>query len=306
MADPRMTKLNTFTSQIHGKDIPSNLRIDGTLPSGFTVLILGASEGIGEHIAIQYGAVSATRIILTARRREILEETRNRLQRSVASGTTVDIATCDISSASSIEELAAHAQSLTGGRLDCVIVNAAYAPPITLKTHLDQPADVQRAFDVNAIGTFHAAHFFIPMLLASEAGQGAKQFIAIGSMASQIRRGIIANMGYCVSKMAQQRMIEYIAEQYADQGLWTVAVHPGAVNTSMAKGNTPEAFIPYLTDDVALCGHFCVWLSRNVMAEKLSWLNGRFVSATWDVDELVSKEREIVGSDLLKFTIALD
>ena len=56
-----------------------------------------------------------------------------------------------------------------------------------------------------------------------------------------------------------------------------------------------------LTDDVGLCGAFCVWLSR----EKRMWLNGRLVSATWDVDELVGKKDEIVAEDLLKIGFRL-
>ena len=50
------------------------------------------------------------------------------------------------------------------------------------------------------------------------------------------------------------------------------------------------------TDDVGLCGAFCVWLSR----EKRAWLNGRLVSATWDVDELVEKRAKIEQEDLMK------
>lgn len=53
-----------------------------------------------------------------------------------------------------------------------------------------------------------------------------------------------------------------------------------------------------LTDDVGLCGAFCVWLSR----EKRMWLNGRLLSAKWDVDELLEKENKIVEQDLLKFS----
>lgn len=52
-----------------------------------------------------------------------------------------------------------------------------------------------------------------------------------------------------------------------------------------------------LTDDVGLCGAFCVWLSQ----EKRLWLNGRFLSATWDVDQLVEKKSRIEEEDLLKF-----
>ena len=59
----------------------------------------------------------------------------------------------------------------------------------------------------------------------------------------------------------------------------------------MARGNTPEAFIPYLVDDVALCGAWIVWLASQ--RRDLQWLTGRLVSATWDADELVGKRSEI-------------
>jgi hypothetical protein len=51
-----------------------------------------------------------------------------------------------------------------------------------------------------------------------------------------------------------------------------------------------------LTDDAGLCGAFCVWLSH----EKKMWLNGRLISATWDVNELSEKRDQIESEDLLK------
>jgi hypothetical protein len=56
-----------------------------------------------------------------------------------------------------------------------------------------------------------------------------------------------------------------------------------------------------LTDDVGLCGAFCVWLSK----EKRMWLNGRLVSATWDVDELLESRAKIEEGDLLKIGFRL-
>lgn len=52
------------------------------------------------------------------------------------------------------------------------------------------------------------------------------------------------------------------------------------------------------TDDVGLCGAFCVWLSR----EKRSWLNGKLTSAKWDVDELLEHKDKIESEGLLKLT----
>jgi hypothetical protein len=57
-----------------------------------------------------------------------------------------------------------------------------------------------------------------------------------------------------------------------------------------------------LTDDVGLCGAFCVWLSQ----ERRMWLNGRLVSAKWDDDELVQKKGKIEEQDLLKFGLRID
>jgi hypothetical protein len=52
---------------------------------------------------------------------------------------------------------------------------------------------------------------------------------------------------------------------------------------------------------VGLCGAFCVWLSK----EKRMWLNGRLVSATWDVDELLESRAKIEEGDLLKIGFRL-
>ena len=56
-------------------------------------------------------------------------------------------------------------------------------------------------------------------------------------------------------------------------------------------------------DGVELCGAFCVWLTKDVK-EKL-WLSGRWISATWDTEELITRKDDIVKKDLLKARIAL-
>ena len=46
-----------------------------------------------------------------------------------------------------------------------------------------------------------------------------------------------------------------------------------------------------LTDGAELCGVSCVWLTKDA-SEKL-WFGGRFVSATWDAEELTARRGEI-------------
>ena len=40
--------------------------------------------------------------------------------------------------------------------------------------------------------------------------------------------------------------------------------------------------------------------------ERRAWLAGRYLSANWDMDELMSKKDEIVEKDLLKFKMRFE
>jgi hypothetical protein len=56
-----------------------------------------------------------------------------------------------------------------------------------------------------------------------------------------------------------------------------------------------------LTDEPGLCGGFVVWLSSKDRA----WLNGRYVSATWDVETLEGMRKEIEDGDKLKLKMVV-
>lgn len=46
--------------------------------------------------------------------------------------------------------------------------------------------------------------------------------------------------------------------------------------------------------EVDLAGHFAVWLASH----EATFLNGKFVCANWDVDELIARKDEFEKSDL--------
>jgi hypothetical protein len=56
-----------------------------------------------------------------------------------------------------------------------------------------------------------------------------------------------------------------------------------------------------IVDSLELPGGFVAWLTKG----ERTWLNGRYVSATWDVDELLAKKQEIVDGDLLKMKLMI-
>lgn len=51
-----------------------------------------------------------------------------------------------------------------------------------------------------------------------------------------------------------------------------------------------------LIDTPELAAGFIVWLTKG----QRTWLSGRYLSATWDVDELESMKDDIVQNDKLK------
>ena len=73
------------------------------------------------------------------------------------------------------------------------------------------------------------------------------------------------------------------------------SIHPGAVATELGLG-MPEQMHSVLNDKPELAGDMMVWLT----AERRDWLAGRYVSVTWDAEELLKKREKIVKEDLLK------
>ncbi len=56
-----------------------------------------------------------------------------------------------------------------------------------------------------------------------------------------------------------------------------------------------------MVDTPELCGGFTVWLTKGAR----TWLEGRYVSATWDVTKLESMKEEIVAGDKLKLKMVI-
>lgn len=259
-SDPRVSAIDNFTRTTHStpnRTLRASLSLPSTLhrqqqPSpSFTVAILGASRGIGAGIALSYARAGATTLVLAARNTAQLASVAAQV-RDVNPHCAVCVRACDVANPTSVRALARFVgdEELGGGAetgegkekaLDVLVLNAGYSGHVELEVTGGDAEDGQwaQAFAVNALGTYHAAHYFVPLLLRGGA-RGA--FCVVGSIAGCIRRGIIANSKYCISKMAQVRIVEHVAEQFGGKGLLAVAVHPGAVETTMAMESAPEEF----------------------------------------------------------------
>lgn len=159
-----------------------------SLPPGYTVLITGAGRGIGQYIALAYASAGASAIVITSRTGADLDFVEEQLK-DVASKAGRDIKVTTVVADSSEEQpfkgLKLLIDSEYGGRLDCLVNNAAvigsnsgFGPHIT-ETDADEMAFI---FKVNYLGPYYAMKHLLPAVLKSE----SKTVINISSIASSM------------------------------------------------------------------------------------------------------------------------
>ena len=153
--------------------------------------------------------------------------------------------------------------------------------------------------NVNVKGPYLISRACIPLLLKGD----QKTLVTISSVGAHcVGPGLSA---YQPSKLAVLRLTEFVAKEYADQGVIAFSVHPGNILTDMLGGGEgmDEALKAVFTETTELCADSLVYLTK----ERREWLSGRYVNCTWDLPELVSeaKRKQIVDGDLLKVRLAV-
>ncbi|PVH95778.1 NAD(P)-binding protein [Periconia macrospinosa] len=289
----------TFTSKLHSAPTPKlkSLKLSGP----FVVVVTGASRGIGAETAKTFARAGATGIIITATSlSNALISTKKEIE-TISPTIKVTALDADVSDPESALKILEAVKSEHSGRLDVLINNAAIVSTNPTAYNGDNLAAIDTSqfvdpFTVNVIGKLATIKALMPLLLATN---GAKTIINMTSAASQFASN--GALGYNLSQLVTNRLTEAIAESYGSRGVLAYGVHPGIVPTMPRPIGEPEGGKLFAVDDVGLCGPFLLWLVQ----ERREWLSGRYVSANWDVDELVSKKDVIVREDKLKMRMVV-
>ena len=262
--------------------------------SGKTVFVTGASRGIGQATALAFAQAGAKAIYITARSKQALEETKTKIT-AANPKTRCAYMVCDVTDADQVK--AAIEDCVTQfGSIDVADTNAGYLD----KWGKIGESDISswwRSWEVNVKGTYYVVRYALPYLIASARKHSAKgstggHLILISSVGAQLLTPGASD--YQTSKHAINRLCEFINLDHAEDGLKCFAIHPGGVPTTLAK-NMPEAIHPSLVDRPELAAGFIVWLCSG----QADWATGRYLSANWDVDELLQMKDQIIRGDLL-------
>jgi hypothetical protein len=235
-------------------DLPDPLslfRLDGR-----TVIVTGASSGLGDRFARVAHAVGAT-VVVAARRADRLEALCGRLERAIA-------VPADLSVSSDRERLIEAVVEATG-RIDVLVNNAGIGHKVAVE---DESLDTFRdAMELNVTAGWHLSKLVAPHMIAT----GGGSIVNVASMLGHIGSTPVKQAHYCASKGAVVNLTRELALQWARKGIRVNALCPGWFPSEMTAGmdtdegsqafirtNTP---IPRMGDAHELDGAFLLLAS---------------------------------------------
>lgn len=188
-----------------------------------TVLITGASRGIGLEFARQYRAAGWHTIAACRKPGDA----------KALAGVGAEVRALDVTDAKQIQALAA---GLAGRPIDVLINNAGvYGPREVVQGQV--PADAwSEVFRVNTI----APRALSESLLANVAASGRKTIVAISSgMGSLAKTDVGRAYIYRSSKAALNMAMRTLAFEVRERGVTVALFHPGWVKTDMGTKDAP-------------------------------------------------------------------
>lgn len=206
--------------------------------AGKTVLITGASYGIGECLAEALAQTNA-HLLLVSRTRDKLEDVKRRV---VARGGSAQVFDCDLRDEAAVEALAKAIQAFSGG-VDVVVSNAGHSIRRSIFDSLDRFHDFTRTIGVNYLGPVQLLLWLLPGLVA--------------------RRGHIINISalnvllapapkwaaYQASKTAFDQWFRSVGPELNAHGVATTSVYLPLVRTRMIEPTEAYRNLPAMTPE---------------------------------------------------------
>lgn len=188
-----------------------------------TVLIVGASRGLGLGLAKQFSS-EGWQVIATVRNSQQADALNQIPQ--------VRVETLDMTDAASVDTLA---KRLEGTQLDVLFVNAGVAGPQDKPATQVSEAEVGQLFFTNAVAPLRLAERLRP---AVNPERGVIVFMS--SVLGSVETGPGMGMSlYGASKAALNHMTRTFVAELGETALTVLSMHPGWVKTDMGGDQAP-------------------------------------------------------------------
>jgi short-subunit dehydrogenase len=207
---------------------------------GKTIMITGASSGIGERAAIKIGEAGG-KVLLVARTKEKLDEVAAEVQDQ---GGTAFVHPCDLSNPDDVERMA-HEVLDRHGHVDILVNNAGKSIRRSVDRSYDRFHDYQRTMALNYFAPVKLMLDLLPVM--RERGTG--HIINISTIGLQINTPRFA--AYLASKAALDAFSRSIGPEVIGDGVHITTVYMPLVRTPMIAPTKIYDRLPTLTPDQA-------------------------------------------------------
>jgi 3-hydroxy acid dehydrogenase/malonic semialdehyde reductase len=222
------------------------------MTKNLTVVITGASSGIGEATAFAF-ANEGAHLILGARRTEKLNALGPKLKTAGAGSVTV--MPLDVTNTNSVAKFAKQIASQCSEGIDILVNNAGLALGVD-KIADGKESDWQTMMDTNVMGVLRVTRSLLPDMLA----RGKGHIINMGSIAGfLVYEG---GSGYCASKHAARAVTKTLRLEVNGTPIRVTSIDPGMVETEFSNvrfGDDDKAkavykgLEPLTSHDIAEC-----------------------------------------------------
>ncbi|KAF4452562.1 hypothetical protein F53441_4581 [Fusarium austroafricanum] len=243
--------------------------------AGHTVLVAGASTGIGFSIAESFAAASADRLIITGRRQDVLDKAASNIKTRYPKVDVISIIN-DFADATATRDLWKKFAE-DGVFVDVLVLSAAknWLPNTLLGLGYDT---FTHGLCVNLTAPYLWSSLFHKQRESNPSRKLA--LLSMGSIAIHATQISIPIPLYSLTKSAGTMMMHHIAMTVPSNEMQVITFEPGLHYTEAFTRFADENSFPW--DDIKLPGDFAVWAA----SEEAEFLHGRFIWAKWDVDEL--------------------
>lgn len=243
------------------------------------VLITGASSGIGAACARTFAA-AGSRLILTARRLDRLEQLASELEQQFQ--TASHMLQCDVSDPSAVTAALAELPE-AWSQIDVLINNAGLSRGLE-KLYQANLQDWEEMIDTNIKGLLYVTRAVVPGMVSRNSGH----VVNIGSIAGH--QTYPGGNVYCATKAAVRALSEGLKMDLLGTALRVSSVDPGMVETEFSEvrfhgdrdraSSVYQGVTPLTPDDIAEIVLFCVTRPAHVNISDLIVLATAQASAT--------------------------